>query len=144
MIKLFGKARFEMFQLGKTKQYFIYALGEIFLVVIGILIALQINNWNEGRREKQVERAYLLNLKEDLLRDKNELINSIERRKSKVKSAETLLGFFNGNELKNFDEEFYNLAIWEEFIPNLNAYTEILSSGDLRIIRNSKIKTESI
>lgn len=58
------------------------------------------------------------------------------------KSSKLILAFFEGKELKNFREEFTNLAVWEEFIPNLNPYTEILSSGNSRMISNSKIKSE--
>lgn len=47
MIKFFKKIRQNLLNKGKTNKYFKYAIGEIVLVVIGILIALQINNWNE-------------------------------------------------------------------------------------------------
>ncbi len=43
---------------GKTTRYFKYAIGEITLVVIGILIALQINNWNQSQKEKNIEAQY--------------------------------------------------------------------------------------
>jgi len=57
MIKLFRNIRQSLINEGKTTKYFKYAIGEILLVVIGILIALQINNWNEARkaRVKEVE-----------------------------------------------------------------------------------------
>ncbi len=48
MIKLFRKIRYELMKKNKTSKYLKYVLGEIVLVVLGILIALQINNWNEG------------------------------------------------------------------------------------------------
>jgi type II secretory pathway pseudopilin PulG len=51
---------------GKTAKYFKYAIGEIILVVIGILIALSINNWNQARINAQKEQQYLLGLKNDL------------------------------------------------------------------------------
>lgn len=53
MIKFFRKTRQNLLSKGKTTKYFKYAIGEIILVVIGILIALQINNWNEERKEKE-------------------------------------------------------------------------------------------
>ena len=52
MIKFFRQIRFKLMETGKTGKYFKYAIGEIMLVVIGILIALQINNWNEAKRVK--------------------------------------------------------------------------------------------
>ena len=52
MIKFFRKIRHNLINEGKTTKYLKYAIGEIVLVVIGILIALQINNWNEQRKQK--------------------------------------------------------------------------------------------
>ena len=59
MIKLFRNIRRSLIQENKMGKYFKYAIGEILLVVIGILIALQINNWNELRKERQKEKAFL-------------------------------------------------------------------------------------
>ena len=55
MIKFFRKIRFNLLSENNTSKYFKYAFGEIILVVIGILIALQINNWNENRKNKITE-----------------------------------------------------------------------------------------
>jgi len=55
----------------KTSKYLKYAIGEIVLVVIGILIALQINNWNEGRKQNLAETEFLTGIKNDLIQDKN-------------------------------------------------------------------------
>ena len=59
MIKFFRQIRYNLMQTGKTGKYFKYAIGEILLVVIGILIALQINNWNEGRKTQSQEQVIL-------------------------------------------------------------------------------------
>jgi len=69
MIKLFRRTRQRLLTENKTGKYFKYAIGEIFLVVIGILIALQINNWNEGRKALIQEHAVLSNLVADLRAD---------------------------------------------------------------------------
>ena len=66
MIKFFRKIRYNLMEQNKTGKYFKYAIGEIVLVVIGILIALQINNWNTHRIERSKEDSYLVNLKQDL------------------------------------------------------------------------------
>ena len=76
MFKYFRQLRLNLFSESKTGKYLKYALGEIILVVIGILIALQINNWNEYRKEQNMEQQYLLGIKEDLEVD----IPFIERR----------------------------------------------------------------
>jgi hypothetical protein len=53
MINFFRKIRYDLLGKNKTGKYFKYAIGEIVLIVIGILIALSINNWNENRKEKR-------------------------------------------------------------------------------------------
>ena len=69
MIRFFRKIRQNMLSGRNTGKYLKYALGEIVLVVIGILIALQINNWNENRKQRILERQYLERLVHDLQRD---------------------------------------------------------------------------
>ena len=76
MIKFFRKIRQNLLSEGKTQRYIKYALGEIVLVVIGILIALQINNWNQGRLALDRERVTLSNLNSEF-RDNLEDLDSI-------------------------------------------------------------------
>jgi hypothetical protein len=69
MIKFFRNIRKNLLSEGKTSKYVKYALGEILLVVIGILIALQINNWNEGQKKKTEIKNSLIALRNDLVQD---------------------------------------------------------------------------
>ena len=69
MIKLFRKIRYKFMETGKRGRYLKYAIGEILLVVIGILIALQINNANEAYKAKQSEQVVLKNIVQDLKAD---------------------------------------------------------------------------
>jgi len=69
MIKFFRKIRQNLLMKNKTGKYFKYAIGEIVLVVIGILIALGINNWNENRKNKNEEKIFLSKIHEDLTKD---------------------------------------------------------------------------
>ncbi|WP_179007809.1 DUF6090 family protein [Winogradskyella forsetii] len=66
MIKFFRKIRQDLLSKGKTGKYLKYAVGEIVLVVLGILIALQINNWNEKRKENAIINTYLKGIMLDL------------------------------------------------------------------------------
>jgi len=66
MIKFFRKIRYDLMEKNKTGKYLKYAIGEIILVVIGILIALSINNWNEGRKKSSLTKTYRLKLIEEL------------------------------------------------------------------------------
>ena len=69
MIKFFRKIRYNLMEAGKIGKYFKYAIGEIVLVVIGILIALSINNWNEQRKTRLLEDSYNQSIKRDLIND---------------------------------------------------------------------------
>ena len=69
MIKIFRKIRYDLMEKNKTGKYIKYAIGEIALVVIGILIALQINNWNEKRLQKQTLKNIYTIIAEDLKND---------------------------------------------------------------------------
>ena len=65
MITLFRRIREKLISSGSVTKYLLYAIGEILLVVIGILIALQINNWNELQKQNERERLLLINLRND-------------------------------------------------------------------------------
>lgn len=69
MIKFFRKIRQKMFAEGNFSQYLIYDIGEIVLVVIGILIALQINNWNTDHQDAETLKGYLNNIAENIKAD---------------------------------------------------------------------------
>ena len=73
MIKFFRKIRQGLLSEGKTAQYLKYALGEVVLVVIGILIALQINNWNQSNKDNKVLKEYLIKIKSHTLEDLKQL-----------------------------------------------------------------------
>ena len=65
MIKFFRHIRKSLLMENKTSKYFKYAIGEIVLVVIGILIALSINNWNEQRKDRKLENELLVQLQSE-------------------------------------------------------------------------------
>jgi hypothetical protein len=69
MIKFFRKIRYDLMEKNKTGKYLKYAVGEIILVVLGILIALQINNWNENQKLNTKKQAYYSQLLDDLSKD---------------------------------------------------------------------------
>lgn len=79
MLKFFRTIRKKLLAEGKTANYLKYAIGEIILVVIGILIALQINNWNEDRKNLQLRKKYSLALINDLVADTLNFSKVLER-----------------------------------------------------------------
>ena len=73
MIKFFRRIRYDLMDNNKTGKYLKYAIGEIILVMIGILLALQVNTWNEKRKNLILEKEFKIGLKNDLIRDKENL-----------------------------------------------------------------------
>jgi hypothetical protein len=137
MIKLFRNIRKNLLNEGKTSRYFKYAIGEIVLVVIGILIALQINNWNENKKsikdQKYVLTEVLKNLEEDAI-----LVDEIIIQRQKAKRAITALQDFLNSETNNSDSlqfQLVKLLTFERYFPINNAY-EILKSKGLQLSNN--------
>jgi hypothetical protein len=146
MIKFFRKIRQNLLMENKTGKYFKYAIGEIILVVIGILIALQINNWNENRKIQSKSYDYMQRLKVDLdnvLEDVNRSVNSTERNYNQalvtLEALETkkLLPNKRGD-FESYLKRYFQFQIT---IQNTTAYNEMLSSGDLGLIKNEWLRT---
>ena len=91
MIKFFRKIRQNLLMKNKTGKYFKYAIGEILLVMVGILLALQVNNWNTERLNRQTEKNYYCQLVIDFESDKTDLLKLIEASKQRVKVTKQLL-----------------------------------------------------
>ena len=91
MIKFFRRIRYDLMEKNKTGRYFKYAIGEIILVVIGILIALQINNWNENKKKTKIEIQYLTEMRYELQNDVKQLDFYINNLKKSIKDQEAAL-----------------------------------------------------
>ena len=82
---------------GKTSKYFKYAIGEIVLVVIGILIALQINNWNENKKERKLEKKVLTELLSSLENNYNSMVSDSTYRALWNKSSDIVINFIESD-----------------------------------------------
>ncbi|WP_445383032.1 DUF6090 family protein [Robiginitalea sp. IMCC43444] len=138
MIKLFRRIRQNLLSEGKTGQYLKYAIGEIVLVVIGILIALGINNWNERNKLNQSIVEHLEILKKDLNEDQiqlRELKNSLTERKQAADSA-----LFQMMTIRPTDIQLkkYLIMLYQEFkfSPNTNAIETINQSNEIPALNN--------
>jgi uncharacterized membrane protein YgaE (UPF0421/DUF939 family) len=145
MIKLFRNIRQNLLVEGKTTKYFKYAIGEIILVVIGILIALSINNWNENRKTNIKSYAYLQRLNEDVenvLKTVNQSLSDTER---KQKNSILVLEALESNELPNSKQNDFSRYLKEYYqfqitIQDMNTFNEMMSSGDLNLIKNQWLR----
>ncbi|MBT8236729.1 MAG: hypothetical protein KJO04_11095 [Bacteroidia bacterium] len=141
MFKFFRKIRFDLMESGKTGKYLKYAIGEILLVVIGILIALQINTWNEGKKAKVIERELLQQFSTELTLDIQAIENTIGVYLG-VRNSCTILISHLKNKESYHDSLSYHFATWNDYehfntnsgaISNLNARgVDIISNSDLR------------
>ncbi len=132
-----------MIKENKVSKYMLYAIGEIVLVVIGILIALQINNNNETRKAREKELNYLTNIKSDLQLNINEIQNYIDIRTKRVASANNVIEHFEGKPLTNlneFNNAIVNIYTWRKFYQINNTFQELTNSGNLALISNDSIK----
>jgi hypothetical protein len=96
MIPFFRKIRKTLADDNKPIKYLRYAIGEIILVVIGILIALQINNWNQNRIQFKQEQKILLSLKTDFIESKVRLLESMGMQKNVVRKSSDLIKIYEG------------------------------------------------
>ena len=149
MIKFFRHIRQRLVIENRFSKYLLYAIGEIILVVIGILIALQINNWNEERKQDAIEIGYLKRLVNDLEKDKLLWQNTHDTRKKQVQYIQNTIAI-NFNKRKD-TINFMKLAgdmktamTWNSINPNQDTFTELLSSGNLNVIKNDTIKSKLI
>jgi len=101
MIPFFRKIRKKMADDNKPLKYMRYAIGEIILVVIGILIALQVNNWNEDRKKSRVIQNVLMEIKDDLIQDKAELERIIALRNADFEAQKRIINVLETNESFN-------------------------------------------
>ena len=124
----------------KTGKYLKYALGEILLVVIGILIALQINNWNEERKAKSEEQVLLIQLKSDFSDNLDQLNQKIETRKLMLKASDELFKLIDNPAVAikdSLDILIARTMPYATFDPIIN---DLSSSGELKLINNLKLK----
>ncbi len=145
MRPLFRNIRRQLASENKFQKYSRYAIGEIVLVVIGILIALSINNWNENRKERNKELIYLNNIKEDIKLNIASLEVFIVTRDETVNSVAIVLEYFNGKQKIDHNTfNFHNINIleWYPFVQHSNTYEELMNSGKFAIISNKSIKNE--
>lgn len=139
MFKFFRKIRFRLMSENKTSQYFKYAIGEIFLVVLGILIALQINTWNENRKESAFEKEILGQIKINLDKDRAALASFAANGHRAVASANKILALPQGSEHDSLKYWLGDFMQFDRFQSLTNSY-EVLKSKGLDLISNKDLR----
>ena len=149
MIPFFRKLRKKLADDNQFLKYSRYAIGEIVLVVIGILIALQINNWHKSNEKDELKSVYLERLINDIKQDTANIAfvrSEIELNQGAIKALVTNIN--KGYDLQKIDTLFYNYFergwIILEFVPTTNTYTDLSQTGNMNIFNNPNLIDEVI
>lgn len=145
MIRFFRGLRRDFLMQSRASKYLLYAIGEIVLVVIGILIALQINNANDARKERLKEVHYLENIKSDLQTNIQEMDRYLETRTGCIEAARRIIAHFEGEPVTDYDAfnaDGVSIYSWQKFYQSNNTFQELVNSGNLALISNEFIKNK--
>ncbi|MDY2587948.1 DUF6090 family protein [Winogradskyella aquimaris] len=149
MIKFFRHFRQRLLSEGKTGKYFKYAIGEIILVVIGILIALQINNWNQNRLNENLESLYYKRLLDDAREEKQILEATINYSKKVYYHAKKAIAVFENsidaeiNPVENLIDMYQASQLSDAYSAS-STFQELIASGQINLIQNESLKNTLI
>jgi hypothetical protein len=144
MLPVFRKIRYKLAEDNQFLKYSRYAIGEIVLVVVGILIALYINNWNEERIEKQKEQALLISLQETFSDNLDNLNYVLANTRIAFESSKKVLDMLgaehSGYKDAELDTLLGHMINYTTYDPSTGAIDNIINSGKLNIIQNKELK----
>lgn len=141
MIKFFRKIRQRLLAENKISKYLLYAIGEITLVVIGIMIALSVNNWNSWKKDRELETDIIKEIKDNLQLDLEEIRVDISLMDSITTSSYQLIKFLESQSVPSqiFYDNIAKLRVNPHFNPNTSGY-ELLTSRGIEIIQNDSLR----
>jgi hypothetical protein len=144
MINFLRRIRRDLLHENKTSIYLIYAVGEVVLVVFGILIALQIDNWNELKKDRSEEIEILNSFHEEFLENK-ERMKTVESLFSEISQSNQLLMNLIGKkptelELVNTDSLLGVSIFYYDYIPGDYVLSNLKSTGKLNLISSEKLR----
>ena len=143
MAKFFRRTRQKLLKEGNLKKYLAYAIGEVLLVMFGILLALQVHNWNENKKANEKAHSYLQQIlnelkRENLIYDTKKKLQEIQVKKFEECIDLLYLEQTNFEEAKAFFKKFYSFNT-DHLVPIDATYQEIVSSSDLGIFKNDTL-----
>lgn len=142
MIKFFRKIREQMLSQNRIIKYLLYAIGEIFLVMVGILLALQVNNWNEERKRQSLKGVYKRALLKDLQKDINQLQTDIDTTLWDLENCRALGEKITRNKfdfdsiMKIYRMEFH-FFIYADRNFNRNTIEALLATGNIDLFEDT-------
>ena len=142
MIKFFRQIRYDLMEKNKTGKYFKYALGEIVLVVIGILIALSINNWNDSRKNRISERELLDNIHRDFVQNKIQFdtVKAINYRNLATLNSRIALFPIERDSAKIAAFQSYPPVQGISYNPYSSSIKSVIYSNSLELIQDEELR----
>ncbi|MEM8507091.1 MAG: DUF6090 family protein [Bacteroidota bacterium] len=145
MIKLFRKIRQRLLFENRLGNYLLYAVGEIVLVVVGILLALQINNWSEAQKQQKEEKKLLTALLEDFTENKTRIeatlhleTNMLQLSRSLIQAMQSEKSTIHPDTLRFWVASGAKSWWKTEFVTG--TYEAMVSSGKVDILENDDLK----
>ena len=136
----FRKHRISLFKNNKLRKHALYAVGEIFLVVVGILLAFQLNKYGELRNKLSIEKEYLLQISDELNTDLDVIAGVIDYNKNYLNQFEALVEI----PIEESNENFISIVTtgllrYSDFRRKSSAYLTLVNSGEIKLITNREI-----
>lgn len=148
MIHLFRKIRHKLLQENRFKKYLLYALGEIFLVMVGILLALHISNINQEKENEKKEVWYLNNIAEDLVYQESILTDMVLYYEECIIIENTIINDFykdySFNKIDSLNYKLDYLMTTSSFPKADNTYNQLVTTGDFKLIRRDNLRINII
>lgn len=141
-MKLFKGSRQQLIQENNVKKYLLYAIGEILLVMIGITLAFQVDNWNESREKKIAEIRTYENIRNQINGDKELIQNQIDYNNYYMAQFEYARKIIMTNDRSQMDTLGVivgNLTNYSDFDREGNIYETLVNSGEIQLLRNQRI-----
>lgn len=140
MPRLLSRIRMKLFQNNSIRKYLLYAIGEIALVMIGILLALQVNNWNTDRVNRQQEVFYLGKLLQNIAQDTTYLQDRISGLNLAMNGMQQLKQELQNPEMTEFTDSLSIVLLGvQRFSPQTSTIDNLISTGKLDLIQNQSL-----
>lgn len=141
MIKFFRNIRSDLLEKNKTSKYLKYAIGEVILVMVGILLALQVSNWNSNRIKNQLELTTLEHLNSDISNMLGDINGDYEALKMGVKSHLKVVKYLEQNMVYNDTMCFdFHWLIKDEYMYPITSSYDLLKKEGLELVKNDSIR----
>lgn len=142
MIKLFRYMRRSFVEEKKLKKYLLYALGEIILVMLGILLAFQVDRWNDTRINNKNALNYYLNIKNEITEDAGILKDEIaynEHYLKQFKYVNQIISRGDRSKIDTLGQMIFSLTTYSDFDEEGNIYETMVNSGEIKLLKKREI-----